>query len=85
MLDPLHDHDSNSYNEFPEAGGLAQDLSRMSLKELNTLIDSELLAEAIEDLLSMPAYMREAAILDFEEIDPVLGMKLRLELCFILD
>ena len=83
MIDPLPDHDSNSYNLFNEADDLdATDFSTMSLKELNAHVDAELLSETLQDILSIPACLRSQAIADFEEIDPALGAKLRLEVLF---
>jgi hypothetical protein len=86
MIDPLPDHGSNSYDSFNEA----QDLDTrpigcgdMSLKELNMQVDAELLEIAMVDMLQLPSCLRPAAIADFEEIDPALAAKLRLELLFV--
>ena len=56
----------------------------MSLKELNAVIDTEILADTVAEFLLIPGHLRSAAIADFEEIDPVLGAKLRLELSLAL-
>lgn len=85
MINPLPGHDSNSYNFLNEAQDLdthPTNYETMSLKELNTCIDSELLSETLADILAIPACLRSAAIADFEEIDPALGAKLRLEVLF---
>ena len=85
MNNPLPAHDSNSYNFLNEAQDLdtnSINYEAMSLKELNATIDSELLSETLSDILAMPACMRANAIADFEEIDPALGAKLRLEVLF---
>ena len=88
MLDPLHDHDSNRYNFLNEAQHLdthPTNYDDMSLKELNACIDSELLTKTLQEILSIPPALRSAAVSDFEEVDPALGAKLRLELMFALD
>jgi len=86
MTDPLFSNDSNSYNLPIEAMlDSSTDYETMSLKELNALVDTEILADTLADILSMPACMRSAAIADFEEIDPLLGAKLRLEVLLALD
>jgi hypothetical protein len=91
MFDDLTDHGSNSYNLFNEANDLEANhytqpgYGAMSLKELNLQIDSELLEATLSDILSIPPALRSAAIADFEEIDPALGAKLRLELLFTID
>ena len=83
MIDPLFSNDSNSYNEAIEAMlDSSTDYETMSLKELNATIDSELLSETLQDILSIPGCLRSQAISDFEEIDPALGAKLRLEVLF---
>lgn len=88
MINPLPDHGSNSYNNFNESQGLDKcpiNYLDMSLKELNACLDSDLLKEALSDILEIPPCMRSAAIEDFEEADPALGAKLRLEFLFIQD
>lgn len=50
----------------------------------NLDFDKEVIDETISDLVYMPACMREAAVQDFEEIDPELGRLLRLELALLL-
>jgi hypothetical protein len=85
MIDPLCDHDSNSYNEFNEAQDLdtySTNYEAMSLKELNLQVDAELLELTLDDILAIPAALRSAAIEDFAEADPELAAKLRLELLF---
>lgn len=85
MINPLPGHDSNSYNFLNEAQDLDThftDYEAMSLKELNLQVDAELLNETLVDILAIPACLRSAAIADFEEIDPALGAKLRLEVLF---
>ena len=49
-----------------------------------TSFDMELIEETISDLIHMPACMREAAVKDFEAIDPEMGRVLRLELALLL-
>ena len=86
MIDPLHDHGSNSYNFFNEDDlDTTTNFENMSLKELNLQVDAELLEVTLSDILSIPPCLRSAAISDFEEIDPALAAKLRLELLFIQD
>ena len=88
MIDPLHDHGSNSYNLFNEAQDLdthSTNYEAMSLKELNLQVDAELLEITLSDILAIPHCLRSAAISDFEEIDPALAAKLRLELLFVQD
>jgi hypothetical protein len=85
MIDPLHDHDSNSYNYLNEAQDLDThftDYEAISLNELNLQVDAELLELTLDDVLSISAELRSAAIEDFAEIDPALAAKLRLELLF---
>ena len=86
MIDPLPDHGSNSYNLFNEDDlDTPTNFETMSLKELNLQVDAELLEITLVDILTMPACLRSAAISDFEEIDPALAAKLRLELLFVQD
>lgn len=88
MFKPLPDNDSNSYNEFNEANDLDTqpiDYEAMSLKELNAQVDIEILEDTLRDILAIPSHLRSAAIADFEEIDPILGAKLRLEALLTLD
>ena len=86
MIDPLPDHGSNSYNLFNEDDlDTPTNFETMSLKELNLQVDAELLEITLADILTMPACLRSAAISDFEEIDPALAAKLRLELLFVQD
>lgn len=85
MFNPLSDHDSNSYKDFNEANDLDKiftSYETMSLKELNACVDAEILEETLAEILSMPSELRFNAIADFEEIDPDLGAKLRLEVLF---
>lgn len=83
MINPLDGNDSNSYNTPNEAMlDSSIDYETMSLKELNAHVDAELLSETLQDILSIPACLRSQAIADFEEIDPALGAKLRLEVLF---
>ena len=85
MIDPLRDHGSNSYNFLNEAQHLdthSTNYADMSLKELNLQVDAELLESTMADMLQMPSCLRSAAIADFEEVDPALAAKLRLELLF---
>ena len=56
----------------------------MSLKQLQTVIDAEILADTVADIMSLPAEKRTAAIADFAEIDPELGAKLHLAVSFAL-
>ena len=86
MSEHLPDHGSNSYNNHSEDQDLDRrpiNYSGMTYKELNACIDSDLLKEAVRDVLEIPPCCRSAAIKDFEEADPVLGAKLRLEFLFI--
>lgn len=53
-----------------------------SYQELQASVDAELIAEALADIMTLPPAKRSAAADDFAEIDPVLGQKLRLSICF---
>lgn len=76
---------SNSYSHG--IGGQQPPLTpydTMSLKELNTCVDAELLEMTLADIMSLPAEKRTAAIADFAEIDPALGAKLHLAVSFAI-
>ena len=84
MFNPLDGNDSNSYNTPIDAMiDSSTDYSTMSLKELNACVDTELLAMAVSDIMSIPPSLRFAAIADFEEADPALAAKLRLEILLL--
>ena len=81
----LANHGSNRDGDVTgENTPLTPNYSAMTLAELNQQIDSEILDDTLADILSMPHHLRNAAVADFEEVDPALGAKLRLELTFVL-
>lgn len=81
----LDNHDSNRHSFGIGANDPAQpSYETMSLKQLQTVIDSEILADTVADIMSLPAEKRTAAIADFAEIDPELGTKLHLAVSFAL-
>lgn len=71
-------HDSNSYRTD------INDFSTMSIKELNTVIDAEMIELALEDIMALDPAKRSAAIADFAEIDSLLGQRLSLAVSFRL-
>lgn len=54
----------------------------MGLIELQASIDAEILADTVQDLLSLAPGKRAAAIEDFAAVDPLLGSKLRAAMAF---
>lgn len=83
----MDNHDSNSdswINGANDPDAILSTLETMSLQQLQTTIDAEILADTVADIMSLPACKRTAAIADFAEIDPVLGAKLHLAVSFAL-
>lgn len=58
-------------------------LTDEQLRDVRNEIDGHVLQTTLEDILLMPPVMRDAAVKDFEAIDPDLGNKLRLSLYFV--
>ena len=84
MFNPLDGNDSNSYKDPIDAMiDSSTDYTNMPLKELNACVDAELLAMTVSDIMSIPPSLRFAAIADFEEADPALAAKLRLEVLLL--
>ena len=81
----LDNHGSNRHSSGIGANDLdSTNYEAMSLKQLQVVVDSEILAETVADIMSLPAAKRTAAIADFAEIDPELGAKLHLAVSFAL-
>lgn len=85
----IDDHGSNRHHPDVEANvfdviHLQPDYKAMSLKQLQTIVDSEILVDTVDDIMSLPVEKRTAAIEAFAEIDPVLGTKLHLAVSFAL-
>lgn len=80
----MDDHDPNQHHELTEASDLDRVFQAMSLAQLQTAIDGELLAEAVADILTIAPEKRAAAIADFAEIDPLLASKLHVAVSFAL-
>lgn len=78
--------DSNRHHEGTEQtlGAHPTPYTEMSLKELQVTVDSEILADTVADILSLPVEKRSAAIADFAEIDPVLGQRLSIAVSFAI-
>ena len=82
----MDNHDTNQHYWVNGANDpdTLQAFETMSLKQLQTVIDAEILADTVADIMSLPAEKRTAAIADFAEIDPELGAKLHLAVSFAL-
>ena len=76
-------HDSNPYS-FLNGNTPPTEYDTMSLKELNTCIDAELLEMTLADIMQLEPSKRSAAIEDFAEIDPLLGQRLTIAVAFNL-
>ena len=79
-----HDSHRHSWINGANDPDTLQSFETMSLKQLQTVIDAEILADTVADIMSLPAAKRTAAIADFAEIDPELGAKLHLAVSFAL-
>ncbi len=80
----MANHDSNKYSLAQgDQTPLNQD-EAMSLKQLETCIDAELLEMTLAEIMDLEPSKRSAAIADFAEIDPLLGDRLSLAVAFAL-
>ena len=76
--------DSNSYSQSIGGQPPLTQYDTMSLQQLNTCIDAELLEMTLAEIMDLEPAKRSAAIADFAEIDPLLGDRLSLAVAFAL-